>query len=324
MKSKKEPVNKEKNLLPNKKLIIISTALVTVIFLGAIFFLIFLQTPELKFSLKAAIIDQLEAEFLNSEFNQTGIVSNILETAGFNVSYFRSETVDVAFFKKLAKYNFGIIILRAHSALREDKTLVDFFTSEKYKENEYVSEQQNGLLTAGYYSWKPGTYYFAITPKFIENLEGYFPKSIVITMGCNSLNVTCTEMAEAFIKKGAKAYIGWTGLVEPSHTDNETVKLLGKLLVENRTLNESVSATRPDPLFYLSRMNYYPLEAGNLTIAELVNEAKTLTLQIGMSNFEKTFFAILLLDVALFPINRILDLIFLQADLLNHDSVLTP
>lgn len=116
-------------------------------------------------------------------------------------------------------------------------------------------------------------FYFAITPKFIENLEGRFPRSIVIAMGCNSLNKTCTEMAEAFIKKGAKTYIGWTGLVQPSHTDNETIRLLRKFLVENKTLSEAVGPIKHDP-FYGSTIEYYPLGAGNLTISSLVAEVK--------------------------------------------------
>jgi hypothetical protein len=289
MKQKKKQIAKEKKLFSNKKLAIILVVLLAIIVLGFLFVQIFLQAPEVKFSFNAAIVDQLGEEFPNPYYNETGVVSNILKGAGFNVSYHEGNTIDVAFYKGLARYNYGIIILRAHFATREGETIVDLFSSEEFSMYRYVSERENGLLTEGYYSWKPGKSYFAITPKFIENLEGGFPKSIVIAMGCNSLNETCKEMAEAFIKKGAKAYIGWTGSVDPSHTDNETAKLLGKFLAENKTISEAVDAVKPDP-FYGSRMEYYPPAACNLTISDLITEAKaSVTSQITLNHFEKGF-----------------------------------
>jgi len=295
MKRKKEKVKQEK-LFSNRQLIIISVVMATIIVLG--FILYSLQTQEVEFSLKAAIIDQLGEEFPSSDFNATGTVADILKDAGFNVSYHRSETINVAFYKGLVKYNYGIIILRTHSATREGETIVDFFTSEEYSANKYGDEQNNGLLTAGYYSWNPEELYFAITPKFIENLEGGFPKSVVIAMGCNSLNLTCTEMAEAFIKKGATIYIGWTGLVSPSHTDNETIKLLGGLLVENKTFSDAINSLKSDPL-YRSKMEYYPPEAGNLTISDLITEANThLTSKSAINNLGYSFLSIFVTNIA--------------------------
>lgn len=320
MKRKKEQLPSEKKTLSNKKLMIASMTVVAVILLGFLLFQFFLQTPEVKFSFRAAIIDQLEGEISNPDFNETGVVSSILKDAGFNVSYHRSETIDVPFFKGLAKSDYGIIIIRAHSAQREDKTIVDFFTSERFNENEYVSDQQNGLLTQGYYLWKPEIYYFAITPKFIENLEGYFPKSVVIAMGCNSLNETCTEMAEAFIKKGAKAYIGWTGLVESSHTDNETVKLLKMLLKENKTIAEAVSNTSLVQ-YPPSKMNFYPSSEGNLTISDLIASAKGSAIsQIAFDN-SRHGCRICTTDLARLSIKKFSDWLSISW-LTNYNSVL--
>ena len=288
MKRKKEKVPQEKKLFSNKQLIIIAMVIIATIVLGFLVFAFLLQTQEVKFSSKAAIIDQLGKDLPNTEFNET--VASLLESNGFNVSYHRSESVNVTFYKGLAKYNYGVIILRAHSALRKGETIVDFFTSEEYSEDKYVSEQDNGLLTIGKYSGENKSY-FAVTPKFIENLEGSFPKSIIIAMGCNSLNETCTEMANAFINKGAKAYIGWTGLVNSSHTDSETIKLLRRLLDENQTITDAVSTVSPDWSFFPpSEMKFYPLSAGNLKISDLMAEAKAIaTLQSTFCNFEKGF-----------------------------------
>ena len=274
MTKRKEKILQEKKLFSSKKLIIISIALAVVIVFGFLLSSFLLHTREVEFSLKTAIIDQLGEETQNSDFNETGVVANILKNTGFDLSYYESKTVNVNFYKGLARYNYGIIILRAHSATREGETIVDFFTSEEFNGDKHVSEQNNGWLTKGIYSWMPEKFYFAITPEFIENLEGCFPKSIVIAMGCNSLNKTCTEMAAAFIEKGAKAYLGWTGLVQCSHTDNETVKLIRQLLVENKTLSGAVGTLDYDPL-YGSRMDYYPLEASDLRISSLITEAKS-------------------------------------------------
>lgn len=273
MSKRKEDALKEKKRFSKRELAIFSIIFISIIILGSIVSLRLLQNP-ISFSLDAAIVDQLGGEFPSSKFNETGIVADLLKSAGFDVCYHGSETIDVAFYKGLAKYDYGIIIIRSHLATRVGETTeVDFFTNEKFNLHKHVSEQKNGLLTEGYYEWRPNESYFAVTPKFMENLEGYFPKSVVIAMGCNSLNESCTEMAKAFIEKGATAYIGWTGKVGSSHTDDETIKLLERLLLENKTLSKAVDATQQDP-FSGSIMKYHPLEAGGLRISCLIAEVK--------------------------------------------------
>lgn len=279
---KKKEVLKEKRRFSNKQLAMVSIIFVSIIVLGSVLSFLLLQNPT-KFSLNAAIIDQLGKECKNQEFVDN--VTNILEAAGFNVTYHESKNVNVNFFKGLAKYNYGITILRTHSALRENKSIVDFFTSEEYVGNKYVEEQENGLLTKGNYLWEPNKFYFAITPKFIESLEGRFPKSVIIAMGCWSLKQECEEMADAFIRKGAEVYIGWTEAVGLGHTDNETIKLLRMLLKENKTIEEAVGRTSRD-WRYFSEMRYHPKSAGNITISSLIAEAKaSLNHQDGITFF---------------------------------------
>ena len=140
MKRKKEHLPKEKKLFFNKKLAIVSIFLVAVIVLGFLFVQVFLQNPEVKFSFNATIVDQLGGEFPNSDFNKTGEVSNILHSAGFNVSYHEANSVDVAFYEGFARYNYGIIVLRAHFATREGEAIVDLFSSEEFSMYRYVSE----------------------------------------------------------------------------------------------------------------------------------------------------------------------------------------
>jgi len=278
MKAKKEPIPKEKKMFSNKRLAIVSITLVVAIVLGFMFSRNFMQTPEVGFSFKAAIIDQVGESLPSSpasarEFNET--VTNILESAGFNVSYHKSESITVNFYKGLAKYNYGIIILRAHSALRENETEIDFFTTEEFKEDYHREEQKKGLLTKGNYTWQPGKFYFAITPKFIENLEGSFPKSIVIAMGCWSLMPNYEEMAQAFIKKGANAYIGWTDSISMSHSDNLTIKFLQYLLADNMTISGAIDKCKKilDPEGYRGRLSYYPSTIGDYRLSDFATVA---------------------------------------------------
>ena len=285
MKRKKEPISKAKKPLSDKRLMMVSMVFIVVIVLGFMLFRIFMSTPEVEFSFNAAIIDQQGEESPNPDFNETGVVANTLKNAGFSVTYHRSETINVSFYKGLAKYNYGIIILRTHSALREGGTMVDFFTSEEFSEYKYVSEQDDDLLTRGHYPWKPDKFYFAITPKFIENLEGYFPKSIIIAMGCWSLKPTCEEMAEAFIKKGAKAYIGWTDTVGVSHSDDSAVRFLQYWLVNNMTISEALYECNKIPDFEFpwvsTKLSYYPLAIGDYKLSNL-------TMKVVLNKFQWT------------------------------------
>jgi hypothetical protein len=83
-------------------------------------------------------------------------------------------------------------------------------------------------------------------------------------MGCEGLNNT--EMAEAFVEKGAKTYIGWNGSVSATHTDGATAQLLQHLVIEGETIKQAVANTikevRPDSGFN-NTLEYYPLEPGN-------------------------------------------------------------
>jgi len=263
--------------LLNKKLLAISIILAITIIMGAVLYQYIWrnQEAEVKFSLKAAIIDQLsEDEILR---NQTFVneVSAILMKCNFLVDYYNYTKTNVAFFKGLAKANFGIIILRLHSALRMDGSAVDFFTSEPYTTDKYTREQKEGLLVNGtiIYSKKQ---YFAFTSKFVEELEGTFPKSIVIAMGCQSLNQTAGQpMARAFCdRKGAKVYIGWSGWVSVKHSDEETIKLMSRLLQEDKTIGEAIKDAKKDPN-YGAYLKFYPESARDLKVSSLIKEAKT-------------------------------------------------
>jgi hypothetical protein len=281
-----------------KKLITISIILISVIVLAPILYMQFAKTSNIPFSLNAAIVDQLGKEFPNPSFVKNA--TEILETEGFNVTYY-NQTIDVNFYRGLAEGNYGIIILRAHSALREGNSTVDLFTSEEFNDSvpaQYLAEleSQPPLLVRGEFLYRPGTYYFAITSAFIEDLQGVFPKSVVIAMGCWSLKPGLEQtMPKAFIDKGARAYIGWTDLVLPNDTDNETLRLLRMFLNENKTLAEATFQThkylyKSGNTTILSRMNFYPESASNLKISELITKARTTSALIAFDSATVTFY----------------------------------
>jgi hypothetical protein len=292
--------NSKKKKIPDKKLLVLSIGLSTVIVLGLIAYKMVFQTQEVKFSLKAAIVDQLSEHFPNATFKER--TTNLLMEAGFTVSYFGSKSVNVTFYRELAEGAYGIIILRAHSALRANETIVDLFTSEPYDKSKYIDYRSNGLLTKGEYlvpfEQETGQFYFAIAPKFIESF-GNFPKSIIIAMGCWSLKYY--GMAQAFINRGAKAYVGWTETVLPDDTDYETAKFLEMFLGENKTLASAIDITGShiyhDPstnITVTSRMDFYPPSpsVGDLKISDLIAEAKGSKTLTRFNNLERSLFLI--------------------------------
>lgn len=225
---------------------------------------------------KAAIVDQLSLSQPNQTFVQTA--TNILETAGFTVDYYKGEEVTVEFYKSLPTHYYGLIILRVHSALRVDsEPSVGLFTSEPYSKTKYLYEQlTEQVVRANFYEEgelkEPS--YFGIQPGFVkQSMKEKFQRTIIIMMGCNGLTYPC--MAEAFIEKGASVYISWTDSVLASHTDLATTRLLHHFVTQKRNLKEAVKETFRevglDPS-YGSLLLYYPLEAGKSTIQNVVGD----------------------------------------------------
>ncbi|MDW8040330.1 MAG: hypothetical protein RMJ03_02760 [Nitrososphaerota archaeon] len=258
----------------NIKLLTVSTVLAAAIITSSILYQFFWRPSresEVKFSLKAAIIDQLGEDFFNQTF--ISAVTTLLERYNFTVEYHGYNQANVEFFRRFAKSNYGVIILRTHVALRKDGSVVDFFTSERYVSTKHRELQDKGLLVKGELNVS-GTVkeFFAFTPDFVRELEGTFPQSIVIAMGCHSLNRTSGQpMAKAFCDKGAKVYIGWSSLVSASHSDREITKLIKRLLDGNETIKEAVKKASPEFMWGTrSELMFYPPAVENLRVPDLI------------------------------------------------------
>jgi hypothetical protein len=273
-KKTKKPSEERTRKFSKRQLTVALVVSILVVALGSVAFLLFSKPSETSFPLTAAIIDQLSGELPNPEFVEN--ITSVLENHNFTVIY-QNKTVNVDYFRNLAKSNYGIIIFRVHVALRSDSTTVDFFTTERFNPNLHVQELESGLVVKGVLEYSaPPNEYFAVTADFIENLEGTFPKSIVVAMGCWSGKPDLEKpMADAFVKKGAKAYIGWTNLVGVAHSDTETMKLI-KNIAENKTLGQAVASVKPDMDYppNPSWMRCYPDTAEDMRVYDLIGSAR--------------------------------------------------
>jgi len=273
----------------NKKLFY-SVVLVTLTLLTALTTYYLFFQPHIE-DWTAAIVDQLAVEpaLTNQSiaFNDTS--TSILEDAGFDVKYYPIKDITditVDFYKELPSKGSKILLLRVHSAVRDNSTNVDLFTSEPFQENlvygRYSNLIQDGHISKAVFAIPPYKEYFAIGPTFISSImKGEFARSLIILMGCHSLNQT--SMAEALVGRGAKVVIGWTGWVEANYTDSFTIKLLQLLLKENPEtikgaidkINYQIDHFDPNP--FNTKLAYYPAskEVSNYIVPTRKNKASS-------------------------------------------------
>jgi len=198
----------------------------------------------------------------NPAFVETA--TDILEQAGYTVDYYPGEEVTVDFYRDLPKRGYEFLILRVHSALTgrglwatDDASL---YTTEPYDATKYLDEQvERGLSVVSYYEGGPE--YFGIAPEFVRSsMKGKFDDTTVIMMGCDGL--TSDTAAEAFVQKGASAFVSWSGPVSAGHTDAATERLLGHVLTDGLTIQEAVAQTMaelgPDPSYDTTLLVYPP------------------------------------------------------------------
>lgn len=234
-----------------------------------------------RFSMKAVIVDQLSLDFPNNAFVDNATV--MLQNYGFNVSYVSNQSVTVDFFHELAKGNYGVIVLRTHTAMRNDTGVktVDIFTSELFSASKHVAELDNGQLVRGILNYSGEKDYFAVTSDFIRNVAGSFPKSVIVMMGCWSNKPQYNQVAQAFVSKGATVCTGWSEMVTPEKTDTETLEVMQSIL-QNETIEDSIELAHASYVYYdengnriVSKIEFYPQtsEAAALRLSGLVAEA---------------------------------------------------
>ncbi len=207
---------------------------------------------------RAIIVDQLILTQPDPNF-----VSNARATlaqAGYSVDYVSGDAVTVDFYRTLPSQDYDLILLRAHAGIttevdvttgqRTSESYVSLFTNEPYDASRYSSEQLNRLGKATY--TEGGDPLFGIGPKFVtESMTGNFNHAVVVAMGCDGLRSDVT--AQAFLDKGASAFVSWTKPVSGPHTDDATEKFLEHYLIDKDSVQDAVQQTAnevgPDPTY---------------------------------------------------------------------------
>ena len=228
--------------------------------------------PEKTHTLKAAIVDHLSLTHPNQAFVKE--CSEILKKAGYAVDYYKGEEVTVEFYRNLPALEYDLIVFRAHSAYIQKYLSLAVFTSEPYSKDRYVQEQVRNRVARGFIEpYRQGDPdYLVITDKFVRySMQGFFKDTIIIMMGCMSIK---RGMAAAFLEKGAKAYIGWDGLVSANHTDLATIHLLKHLLLEKQAIAKAVSQTMEEvgsESQYRNTLLFWPIEASDVRVQTFEN-----------------------------------------------------
>jgi len=223
---------------------------------------------------KAAIIDQLYAfDHPNQEFIQE--VTDILESDGFQVELYQGDEVTVDLYRELPEQGYKLIILRAHSGLinptGEAIVKTSLFTSQLYNRIQYPREQLTEEVVKARVD--PGyPYYFAVDSNFIaRRTKGHFDNTVIVIAGCSCLAIP--DLAQAFINKGASAYLAWDHTVKLDYVDDAAIALVENLCAEGLSIEEAVAKTMkekgPDPECG-AVLRYYPAQSGNKTIKELI------------------------------------------------------
>lgn len=225
------------------------------------------QEPEVR---KAALVDQIALTNPDPEFTAQALA--YLEEAGFSVDVYEGEEITVEFYRTLPTKGYKLILIRTHSTNILNENIpggpVFLFTSELYDKNRYVKEQlanRIGRARALYDDNAP--LYFAIVSGFVrQDMTGRFDDTLIILGGCQSL--ATSDLAQAFIDRGAAAVVGWNDWVDLPHNDKAILHLLRGLTTEKLTLEQAVRKTMneigPDPA-YDSTLTYLTQEGGSFT-----------------------------------------------------------
>lgn len=195
-----------------------------------------------------------------------------LSSKELNVTVYMDSEVTVDLYRRLPTHGYSIIILRVHAGVYEkNPTKPTFlFTNERYTESGYPWLKMSGQVAGG--KVNPDNFnessVFTVGPLFVAmSMERSFNGSIIILSSC--LGLYTLELAEAFIDKGAKAFISWDEKVSLLHTDEACMLLLKALIEDGMTINQSVEKVMrevgSDPE-YGGVLMYYPEEVGNLKL----------------------------------------------------------
>ena len=227
------------------------------------------QTDELK----CVIVDHLYNLQPNPGFIER--VTNEFEKTGFTVDVYRGDEITVDFYRQLPSHGYKLIIFRVHAGLLENeirmKDKIWLFTNEPYSRMRYYMMQLRDQVASASTSID-GDAVFAISSKFVTDIMRYnFDNTVIINMGCAAFY--SDDLANAFTRRGASAYLGWDASVGLSYVEEATIALVQKLCTEEMTITQAVSSIMeeigPDPNNN-AFLKYYSPENADKTLKQIV------------------------------------------------------
>jgi PKD repeat protein len=190
-----------------------------------------LSTPGNSNSLVARYLDPAKCwvcTWINSELiNEECMQSTLLGQSAFDLESVKSFS------------NYGVLNLNTHGGLCGIlNNQVCILTGEEVSVPglvQHFPDWYSEIAIPQTDSWTGDTYW-AFTPGFITKYTSTFPNSLIVIDACHSLDGT--SMANAFLSKGAAAYVGWTGTVA-AIIDEKVEEDLFSNLAQGRTLQQS-------------------------------------------------------------------------------------
>jgi len=183
---------------------------------------------------RAVVVDALSLDGSNGSFVEE--VRGVLEGEGLRVDVFSGSAVTVDSLKSLPG-GYGVVLLRMHSAVAVNGE-VYLFTGENYSSGKYVDERGFGLVRQCFPD-EGNESVFGVNWGFVKRLmTGRFSGSVVVAMGCDS--GVDEVLAEEFLGQGARAFVGWSGPVLLSHSDDAALALTRCLCDEKLSVEAAV------------------------------------------------------------------------------------
>jgi hypothetical protein len=207
------------------------------------------SSPAAPAVMRAAIVDQLAITDPNPDFVMEA--TGQLEAAGYIVDYYPPDAVTVELYRNLPKQGYEFIILRSHASdftaeptappgAPGGKWAIGLFTNELYSPEAHLDEQYAKRVSIQRYEGRDNKdQYFGVNADFVSSsMHGRFDGTTVVLMGCGGL--LTTDLAAAFVQKGAKDFVSWDRSVTATHTDAATEGLLDGLFKEHMGVRDAV------------------------------------------------------------------------------------
>jgi hypothetical protein len=189
-------------------------------------------------------------EFQFAPHNEGEKVAKLLESSpvDFNVTHLSNAQATLAALQSMPDY--GMIILATHGAGGEWFATGESAT--EYNKKLYDALRQDGQVAIwtnvkieGGAASVTGDV-FAVNAKFIQNLNGTFPNSVIINASCESTKTLM--LADAFRSRGAQTYLGFSAVVYSGFAVDMVTRFVESLAIDAASTGSAFSAGQTDPV----------------------------------------------------------------------------